>query len=466
MTSAMPCAPSCATSFPHTTCAPSLLRTRLLDGTVSKGHYFFQAARHFAAQRKPLRAQALLDRYVHYTGDRDSPSCRSLHNQIENLRAMHSPASCCSVAFIMRNEQHNCMAALQSIDSLADEIVVCDTGSDDRTVELVQLFGVRLHCIHWQNDFSTARNTGLDMCRCGWIIWMDADDRLTPDSHSAITSIVTHTAPEAAYSCVVANRNRHNQDTRFLQVRLFPNDPKIRFSFSVHEQLTPALNAAKIPIYAKTEITFRHHGYHDPRIHRQKAQRNLPLLHKEHSEHPENDYFRLYLAECYTTLGQYDNAAAQYRLLITRTPADIPGKNLKATAFLRLARLLIHGTSHNNGDKMHAETMLKECLRLSPGNADAHFTLGIEYYNRKMYDAAFGHLLDAVRATRRTTFFACNTTAIRYHGLYAIAVICHRSGHNAHAYRLIKQALNLFPNDPRFLSLYERITQQRKESGG
>ncbi|PKL78175.1 MAG: glycosyltransferase, partial [Candidatus Melainabacteria bacterium HGW-Melainabacteria-1] len=58
---------------------------------------------------------------------------------------------------IVRNEEAYIADALKSVQGLADEIVVVDTGSSDRTVEIAREYGARVHFMEWQNDFAAAR---------------------------------------------------------------------------------------------------------------------------------------------------------------------------------------------------------------------------------------------------------------------------------------------------------------------
>ncbi|MCH6568418.1 MAG: SDR family NAD(P)-dependent oxidoreductase [Nitrospinae bacterium] len=63
---------------------------------------------------------------------------------------------------------------------VADQIVVVDTGSTDRTVDVARRYGAEVHHHPWQDDFSEARNWSLNYARGRMILWVDADDRLEP----------------------------------------------------------------------------------------------------------------------------------------------------------------------------------------------------------------------------------------------------------------------------------------------
>ena len=63
-----------------------------------------------------------------------------------------------SACLITSNEEHSLPRALDSLEGVADEIVVVDTGSMDRTKEIAQEFGARVFDFPWVDSFSAARN--------------------------------------------------------------------------------------------------------------------------------------------------------------------------------------------------------------------------------------------------------------------------------------------------------------------
>src|SRR3990167_7436845 len=72
---------------------------------------------------------------------------------------------------------------------LWDELVVLDTGSTDRTVEIAHQYGARVEHFEWVNDFSAARNYAESLCNGEYIYWQDADEVLLV-GHEIIRSIV------------------------------------------------------------------------------------------------------------------------------------------------------------------------------------------------------------------------------------------------------------------------------------
>lgn len=86
-----------------------------------------------------------------------------------------------SLAMIVRDEARTIERVLSCASEICDEMIVVDTGSSDRTVELAQSMGATVFHFPWVDDFAAARNFSFDKCAGDWILWLDADDVL-PDS--------------------------------------------------------------------------------------------------------------------------------------------------------------------------------------------------------------------------------------------------------------------------------------------
>ena len=82
--------------------------------------------------------------------------------------------------YIVKNEEANIARSIDSIKAVCDEIIVVDTGSDDRTVEIATAKGAKVLRFRWVNDFSKARNYAMSLARGDIIIFLDADEWFVP----------------------------------------------------------------------------------------------------------------------------------------------------------------------------------------------------------------------------------------------------------------------------------------------
>jgi glycosyltransferase involved in cell wall biosynthesis len=83
-----------------------------------------------------------------------------------------------SLCMIVKNEELTIGRCLDSVKDIADEIVIVDTGSTDRTKETVTRYTDRIYDFAWTDDFAAARNYSFSMATMDYILWLDADDQL------------------------------------------------------------------------------------------------------------------------------------------------------------------------------------------------------------------------------------------------------------------------------------------------
>ncbi len=198
-----------------------------------------------------------------------------------------------SAALIVRNEQRFIEGCLRSLRSLVDEIVVLDTGSSDRTLEIARDLGANVHEMAWAADFSAARNRSVDIARGDWILYIDADERVVQSDRTTLLPLLND--PVCVWATVLFRPTTGY--TRYREHRLFRKLPQLRFEGNIHETLVPSLErmGRQQPLkIAKSTIAIDHLGY-DGDI-RHKHLRNLPLLQERLKREPHHIY-------CWDQLG-------------------------------------------------------------------------------------------------------------------------------------------------------------------
>jgi glycosyltransferase involved in cell wall biosynthesis len=83
-----------------------------------------------------------------------------------------------ALCMMVKNEQQFLPYCLASIYKYCDEIIVVDTGSTDRTIEIAEAFGAYVIQTKWKNDFALTRNIAQSPAKSDWIIWLDGDEVL------------------------------------------------------------------------------------------------------------------------------------------------------------------------------------------------------------------------------------------------------------------------------------------------
>jgi hypothetical protein len=92
-----------------------------------------------------------------------------------------------SVCLLTRNEEEHLARAVRSVSGVADEVIVADTGSRDRTLQIAAELGTRVLHFPWEDDFAAGRNFCVEQAREKWVLWLNADEALLPSSQSALT---------------------------------------------------------------------------------------------------------------------------------------------------------------------------------------------------------------------------------------------------------------------------------------
>ena len=142
-----------------------------------------------------------------------------------------------SATIICKNEQDHILDCLRSLDGI-DEIIVCDTGSTDNTLALVNSLNderIRLAYFPWEDHFANARNAALAHATGDWCIFIDADEELVPGSVEALRKAVREnpTAKTLRVTC----RSKIDPKCSHYVVRAHLRTPEICWEGRIHETL-------------------------------------------------------------------------------------------------------------------------------------------------------------------------------------------------------------------------------------
>src|SRR3990172_6413043 len=111
-----------------------------------------------------------------------------------------------SVVILTKNEEKQIEECLESVRQLADETVVVDSGSSDKTLEIVKKYSDKI----WfdaSDDFSAKRNLGLAKASGDWVLYVDADERVTPELEEEIRSRIINYEVGNAVVYKISRRN-------------------------------------------------------------------------------------------------------------------------------------------------------------------------------------------------------------------------------------------------------------------
>lgn len=268
-----------------------------------------------------------------------------MNNSLDTLPAL-------SLCMIVRDEEHCIERALQSAKARVQEIIVVDTGSVDRTVDVAKKYADRLESFTWIDDFSAARNYSLEFATQPWILVLDADELMSSEGFTKTAELITTDAYDGFY---LTQRLYHNEKMKsdnwrlvddqdafsqdylgYLEnriLRLFRNDPSIRYSGNVHEIVDFSIASDRI---GDSGVPIHHYHENDANNSRQHVLRNLAIQENiiTASKATGRDYLSAGMAHMRVTRDL--NKARQYLMTAFELGADaLPALEAVAEAFYR-----------------------------------------------------------------------------------------------------------------------------------
>jgi len=278
-----------------------------------------------------------------------------------------------SLCMIVRDEEANLANCLASIRPWVDEMVVVDTGSKDRTPEIARQMGARVEHFEWCDSFSGARNESLKHATGDWIFWMDADDVVDEANGRRLRELVSGAGPGVgAFTVRVHCPPRPGEDAGMEvvdHVKLFRNDPRIRFEFHIHEQILPSIRRTGGEV-VYTDAFVTHAGYDtSAEGQRRKRERDLRLLQLDLADHPEHPFVHFNVGMTAYYLGDLDKAAHHLERSLALAGPD--------ESHVRKAYALLCGCHRRREDWASARCVAERGLDVCPRDPELLFNMGI-----------------------------------------------------------------------------------------
>lgn len=246
-----------------------------------------------------------------------------------------------SVQILAFNEEENIVSCINSVTDLADEIVVIDTGSTDKTVALATSVGAVIVKTQWYDDFSEARNTGLSHTAADWVLVLDADERLSSPAE-VFFSYINNPNVEAVSICIENILDESTlEKTYHSAVRLFRCRPEYQFEGRIHEDISRSIlqNAGHKSI-STSPIRIIHYGYTPLIVERKdKIQRNLRLLKAALSDDPNEPFYRYHLGITHSQLGNWQAAKDDMMKAVEMAPGNV---SYRSTLVRDTLKVLLH----------------------------------------------------------------------------------------------------------------------------
>jgi glycosyltransferase involved in cell wall biosynthesis len=224
-----------------------------------------------------------------------------------------------SLCMIVKDEERYLPACLESVQSLVDEIIVIDTGSNDRTVEIAEKYGARVFHTPWEDNFSKARNVSLEKATGDWILQLDADERFEQEDRDKLLEVIQSGKAEGYLFQVINYDFESTEDVCvFPSLRLWRNRPEYRFVGALHEQISSSIIERTTSEHLlMTPIRIHHYGYSAAVMQeKRKTERNINIAEAEVKKHPDNAFCYYNLGTEYLKLNRYPEASRQFQLAL------------------------------------------------------------------------------------------------------------------------------------------------------
>jgi GT2 family glycosyltransferase/Tfp pilus assembly protein PilF/HPt (histidine-containing phosphotransfer) domain-containing protein len=360
----------------------------------------------------------------------------------EWLKLPPEPGNRLTVCIITKNEEKFLAQCLKSVRAAASQIVVVDTGSTDRTVEIAKELGAEVHHFAWCDDFSAARNAALEHATGDWILILDADEELPADQLARLRADLK-TADAMALRIPLVDAGQEAQGQCFVP-RLFRNAPGIYYFSRIHEQVFPSL----LPLCKAWNLDTKfgtarllHHGYVKELVkERNKGERNLNLLRLAIAEQPDDANLLMNLGLEITRAGDVQTGLGHYReafRLMSAQPLEEVVPELREV-------LLTQFTCHLYKICAHEEVIqaLNSPLAGRGGlTASLHFALGLSLFETGRNAEAAEQMRQCLAKRRQPALAPINTDILTAAPHHCLALALAKAGDAAGAEKAFQAGL-------------------------
>ncbi|MEW6263521.1 MAG: glycosyltransferase [Thermodesulfobacteriota bacterium] len=338
-----------------------------------------------------------------------------------------------SLCLIARNEERNLPRSLGPVRACFDEMVVVDTGSTDRTVDLARSYGAKVVRMEWSDDFAAARNVSLKAASGDWILWLDADNHISSADVTRIRQDLDHQGRTIFWCTEVVIPSGE----RLIQKRVFPRRPDVYFAGRVHEQLVHPRDFRSLII----PVEILHWGYADKVEARQKGRRNLRLLEAMAAVQPPDLYLCYQLGRTLFNLRSFEEALNWLDQAAAKSEAEESNPGLWRHAWILKAQAL-----ERLGRETDAEEVLRRLIASSPDYGPGHYWLGRRLYDRSEWNEAAASLNRFLNLGVGDAIAGFNPRQLRFTAAMLLGRCREKAGQDAEAAEAYRAASACLPD--------------------
>lgn len=293
-----------------------------------------------------------------------------------------------SACLIVKDEASELAECLASLQDVADEVIVYDTGSTDETVAIARAHGAVTIEGEWRNDFAWARNQALSHARGTWILSIDADERLEfePDGLRAVRELLASDPPIDRFVLdlfdLQGSIHAPARSTSAVPMSRIFRRTHCHWVGALHEQPAPRPSKPPTRDGRLASLRFLHKGYLDELVKaRNKWARNLEVATAALSELPSSSKECFDLGRSLRSVGDH-----QRSLVLFERAAEVGDNEVITRAALEFSILTLTET----GQAHLSWPYLDRLRELPEGAGPARYLEGWVHIHAQEWDAAIG----------------------------------------------------------------------------
>lgn len=290
-----------------------------------------------------------------------------------------------SLCMIIKNEEDVLERCLSSVQNCVDEIIIVDTGSSDRSVEIAKQFTDKIFAYTWTDNFSDARNYAFSFATKDYCMWMDGDDVMLEKDQEALLSLKQNLDDNVDVVMMKYNTGfdaSGNVVFSYYRERLLKREKNFQWAGYIHEAITPS----GIIKYVDVAITHKKMKISDPnrnlRIFENLMQEGKILSVREQFYYARELYYH----------KRFEDAIQQFTLFLNSQQGwlenCIDACQIRAYCY------------YETGDENAALASLLESFRYDVPRAEILCDIGKHFFDRGAYLQAIYWYESALKCTR------------------------------------------------------------------
>ena len=211
-----------------------------------------------------------------------------------------------SVCLIVKDEEKVIARCLDCVKRFADEIVIVDTGSKDKTKEIAKKYTDKIFDFEWQNDFSLARNFSFSKASKDYIMWLDADDVIKEEEIEKIILLKKQMSADVYMLKYAIAFDKSGKSTfTYFRERILKRNKNFLWQGFVHEAISPSGTIERVDITIEHRKVCISNPKRNLLIYRDQLKRGRILNAREQYYYSKELFYNGYFRSCIKNLKKF-----------------------------------------------------------------------------------------------------------------------------------------------------------------